>query len=572
MGAYVSIAECQSHYNLTINCTADFSSPNRSEHTIGGFGRYEVPADPDIAGVGIVWTFIAVTSLALVLSIMDVLWMIAKFLNWKYQYPPDQVIEKKEQRWWGFSLSKFCETVVMACSDQQVFTGGAYALTLRYWKGCEITAYHYNIVSNMMLLTCATHLMSVTITRNYWRYPFLGVLRVFLVTGLFIVSGILLSNQNAQENPLVGRFPTAIPPENQWNNTMFLPAACFQSNSSLLIGTLAESTRDQEQTRKTLLESRPDNRIQGWNFFIIILFWYIFAFTVDVVRFFRRGIEKRKPDGSPGFRNKVCNKALACLCVPRKNEDTTNKKLGLKNLFMSLFCLYLLGGVAISAATVILSAQYITGLRTWAKYSGWLAISKGNQSAEDDATSFGQLVPTFVCLLVIFSMLQVVNEMSKKHSDIVYSKGGSILFDPSSSKLLLPTEKPSPYVGVEGGFTPTPGLTPGTPAFGGWPLPQQHHSYASVPQNSGHASPRPGPHPHQSPNPQQTHNSHQSHNSQQTHHSQQAHNSHQSHNSQQNLHHQQTQSPHHTPYQSPHPQQQSPRPQQSPRHYQGRSH
>lgn len=110
-----------------------------------------------------------------------------------------------------------------------MFTGAAYALTLRYWKGCTISAYHYNLIANMMLLTCATHLMSVTIVRNYWKYPWLALFRVICISGVFIVTGVLLTNQNAREDP---PFPTTLPLANETDSLIFLPAACFQNQQN----------------------------------------------------------------------------------------------------------------------------------------------------------------------------------------------------------------------------------------------------------------------------------------------------------------------------------------------------
>ena len=49
------------------------------------------------------------------------------------------------------SVSDMLETIVIACSDQQLFTGGAYALAVRYFKGCSVSAYHYNVLVNGLL-------------------------------------------------------------------------------------------------------------------------------------------------------------------------------------------------------------------------------------------------------------------------------------------------------------------------------------------------------------------------------------------------------------------------------------
>jgi len=88
-------------------------------------------------------SFIATTSLALILSIISVLWMIGK-RTWGN--PDENKHRKKHKRQCHVSLSELCEALVLSCSDTQIFTGGAYALTLRYFKGCSITAYHYDIV------------------------------------------------------------------------------------------------------------------------------------------------------------------------------------------------------------------------------------------------------------------------------------------------------------------------------------------------------------------------------------------------------------------------------------------
>lgn len=64
----------------------------------------------------------------------------------------------------------------------------------------------------MLLLTCATHLMAVTIVRNYWQYPWLGLLRAMCISGVFVFTGLLFVNQNAEKSL---DFPTEVPPVNE---------------------------------------------------------------------------------------------------------------------------------------------------------------------------------------------------------------------------------------------------------------------------------------------------------------------------------------------------------------------
>ncbi|KAK0620812.1 hypothetical protein B0T14DRAFT_587448, partial [Immersiella caudata] len=377
MGAYVSIPECRSHYNITVNCDY-FVNETFPVPTIGGLGKHEIPTDPDIAGVGVVSSFLATTSLALLLSTASVLWLMIKRRG--VQKNPHK--HKKRARNCNLSFSELCETLVLGCSDTQIFTGGAYALTLRYFKGCSIIAYHYNIISNLMLLTCATHLMSVTIVRNYWQWPWLGILRTLICTGVFIVTGILLANQNSRIDV---PFPTAIPPRNSDTDRVFVLAACFQQGDSQLTESLTTSFSD-EGSRRAFFDSSLGNRIPGWNNYLIILLLYLTAGFVDILRVFRRGSLSR-PEGKRG-------RIVAGIRRP---------SVWLGFIIFSCFCLYLLGGIGVSAWTVVKSANYIFEMRAWAKRSGWLKTESGNQSAEDDATSFGQLVPIFTNVILLFT-------------------------------------------------------------------------------------------------------------------------------------------------------------------------
>lgn len=283
------------------------------------------------------------------------------------------------------------ETLVLACSDQQVFTGAAYAITLRYWKGCTISAYHYNIVANMMLLTCATHLMSVTIVRNYWKFPWLAALRVICVTFVFIATGLLMTNQDAVDNGYT--FPTGIPPANMDDSTIFLPAACFQSDQHSAADTFREVTSSAKSFSDALTHSMSgDNKIQGWNLYIITVLFYGAATIAELIRFIRRGKSR------PGWRAHVGDKfrRFCGLGTP------------LRNLVQNMFLIYLLAGVGISLFVAIASTIYIFELRRWVDKSQWIQLENG-LNEENDSKSFGQLVPLFSSALIVFSFAQIIS-------------------------------------------------------------------------------------------------------------------------------------------------------------------
>lgn len=286
------------------------------------------------------------------------------------------------------------EALVQSCSDQQVFTGGAYAITLRYWKGCSITAYHYSIVANMMLLTCATHLLSIAVVRDYWRYPYLALLRIVVITGVFIFSGLLLTNQNATNDI---PFPSKVPPADERNSPLLMLAACFQGKNGSFVDTFSQSFTD-GNTVQTFVESTPGNRIEGWNFFLIILLCYGAAIIVEGVRFIRRS-EKRL-----GIVRKVFG---------RKTPVSSGKAGSrLRGVVMFIYGLYLLGCVSVSGVTIGFEAKYMMDLRRWVYNSGWLEKNEWGRNEEQDGTSFGQLVPIFLGLLTLFTFAEMISSES----------------------------------------------------------------------------------------------------------------------------------------------------------------
>jgi hypothetical protein len=265
-------------------------------------------------------------------------------------------------------------------------------------RGCNISAYHYNIVANMMLLTCATHLMSVTIVREYWKYPVLAVLRIIVVTGAFLATGVFLSNQTAAGN----RFPTEVPPFDSSDSLMFMRAICFEGDTSLR-DTISDSFH-----RST----SPGNVIHGWNNFIAMLFWYIAAIIAEATRFIYRG------QGRPGWRDRV----------GRKYRENCGFLVRHEIIVVIVFTIYLIGGIAISSWTVATSVQFIMQLRLWVNRSGWM-LMPGGKSPEDDATSFGQLIPMFLTALTVFSFCQIIS--------------GRTVAPMSCSELMADTEKAS---------------------------------------------------------------------------------------------------------------------------------
>ncbi|KAL0783350.1 hypothetical protein CaCOL14_001256 [Colletotrichum acutatum] len=241
MGASISIAQCKSHYNTTVDCSV---TPDGSGgfQTIAGYGRGEVPPEPDIAGIGIVSVFIAVASFAFAIGVFDVTW-----------------------------------TMTGEDSIEQL-----------------------------------KHL-------------------------------------------------------------------------------LLDSVRNGTAAEKALFQSTPGNYIQGWNLYLVILIW-------------RKHREAAENNGW------------------RKHD----------NYFIKIFSgvgkisygVYLIGGIGICGTTVVMSSLYIMSLRRWVKTSRWLELKEGGQSEEDDATSFGQLVPIILVGLTAFTFLSILSEMCAEGRKSCQTKDG----------------------------------------------------------------------------------------------------------------------------------------------------
>ena len=286
-----------------------------------------------------------------------------------------------------------------------------------------------------MLLTCATHLMSITIVRNYWRWPWLGILRTLICTGVFIVTGILLANQNSSTD---FPFPSTTPSLTTTDDPILMPAACFQQGNSQLPETLTHSLNP-TFAADAFFRSTPGNRIPGWNSYLIILLLYVVAAFVDVLRSFRRGALSNPT----GKRGRIVGWLKTCGRRSKpKDPNAKSPFFSIGSIVFLFFCLYLLGGVGVSCWTVFQSATYIFKLRTWAKYSGWLKMESGNQSAEDDATSFGQLVPIFLNVMLLFTIAQLLSQACWKYTDRKFDIYGGVIHEKDDDDSITMADRP----------------------------------------------------------------------------------------------------------------------------------
>ncbi|KAK4156591.1 hypothetical protein C8A00DRAFT_12484 [Chaetomidium leptoderma] len=379
MGAYVSTANCAANYGTTVNCTVVLSKDNSTALLLGEIAPGEFVGDPDIAGAGVLGAFLIVTVASLLLAIASSAWWAAKNV---FGVVNRLTREEKSLKNWQISIAGIIEALIVTCSDQQVFTGGAYAITLRYAKACSVSAYHYNIVANILLVTCATHLMAITVSRHYWEHAYVGGLRIVVTTLVFVITGVLLSNQGSGS---LG-FPTEVPPHSDQYSLMLLPAACFQT------GDFAFDREIEKAFHASSAGEFFTGQIHGWPNYLIMFLFYIIAVFISLGRVVRRGM------GHNGKRKRFI--AWLKMKVPFLFR--------IKRVLYLLFGIYLVAGIALTSWTVVIAAIYVFQLRWWLDRSGWMGLTN-NLNPENDPSTFGQLVPLLLMSLTVFTFLQIIS-------------------------------------------------------------------------------------------------------------------------------------------------------------------
>ena len=227
--------------------------------------------------------------------------------------------------------------------------------------------------------------MSVTIAKHYWQHPYVAALRIAITTLVYIITGIILSNQNSNSND----FPTRVPSQDDVFNPMLLPAACFQSAGSGLTSDI------QNAFHSDSAQGFFTKQIPGFTEYLVMAMFYILAVIISIGRFIRRGTDH---DGKRNRFVKMLKRNLGLL-------------FRAKRFFYLLFAVYLIAGIAIACWTVQGSFRYIYDLRIWVGQSKWIKQDGNGENSENDPATFGQLVPLLLMALTVFSFLHLLAGM-----------------------------------------------------------------------------------------------------------------------------------------------------------------
>ena len=102
-------------------------------------------------------------------------------------------------------------------------------IVVRFYLGCTISAYHYDIVCNLILMSLVTHLASLAVISRYFSNWLLGPFRAILILIAFSLAGVMFAERDNTS------FPTGVPKASAISNTTAPPllaaAACFTSEN-----------------------------------------------------------------------------------------------------------------------------------------------------------------------------------------------------------------------------------------------------------------------------------------------------------------------------------------------------
>lgn len=111
-----------------------------------------------------------------------------------------------------FREKMFAERYLISLSDTQAITSLALLIPLCLDSGCSISAYHYNIVCSLVLMSSAGHIASMVVIHRYFDTKvYLSVIRFLIIGGNFVLAAYVSSRRS-------NIFPSYVPLSNFGNH------------------------------------------------------------------------------------------------------------------------------------------------------------------------------------------------------------------------------------------------------------------------------------------------------------------------------------------------------------------
>ena len=88
-------------------------------------------------------------------------------------------------------LRRIFDGLLVGLNDTQMITALALMIVTEFQIMCMISAYHYNIVCGLVLMSTMVHLCSMTIIEHYFYNKYLALLRILFSVANFILGFFL---------------------------------------------------------------------------------------------------------------------------------------------------------------------------------------------------------------------------------------------------------------------------------------------------------------------------------------------------------------------------------------------
>lgn len=280
-----------------------------------------------------------------------------KTSNWRLSEQASQRRLTFYRRTYRETLRKILDAVVLSSSDQQLITSFAILISVQHFVGCSISAYHYDIVCNLILMSLVTHLASLVVIKRYFSNKLLGPIRVILIFIVFSLAGVMFAERDNS------RFPTGVPNAKNSNTTTAPPllaaAACFTSENITIM----------DQYGMVMKASEAPGRVTGLGEYVVLFVITLLGLMVAITQ------------------SMVTSSSSSSRITARK--------------WIFVFRLALLFG-----AWAIATLAYIkfTNLQKWLAQSPW------PQDDGEGKWDFGQTMPCILLLLTPLSFLEACAE------------------------------------------------------------------------------------------------------------------------------------------------------------------
>ena len=150
-------------------------------------------------------------------------------------------------------------------------TGLSLVIATRWYMGCTISAYHYDIVCNLVLMSVVTHLCAVTFITPYFQNIILGLCRIVLILLTLSFGAFMLAERNNAS------FPTGKPSYSPTNSThvpaLIAPAACFVSGNINITN----------QAEKNFMIMKGSSHVSGFVEYVILIVFTLLSLGIAAI-------------------------------------------------------------------------------------------------------------------------------------------------------------------------------------------------------------------------------------------------------------------------------------------------